>query len=427
MAKMSVHRKLPKGRLERIAKLARMGAGTGIGLVTGRSAEALAEQATDILASMRGLAAKIGQMASTVEGILPESLEASFSSAMSRLRDNTDTSPFEEIAATVERELGDSPEKLFLEFDPTPMASASIGQVHRARLPSGLAVAVKVQHSGIERAMENDLSNVRLVERMAGTIVPKGLDVDRVFDEVAARFREELDYRIEAKHQIRLSRLHEATPGVKIPEVVTSHSSQRVITTELCAGRSFDEVLRDASPEERCGYATTLWRFVFRSILVGGEFNADPHPGNYLFADSPKVTFLDFGCVQRLSEGRRQAARRVHEAAVRRDESDFAVALRELLPTKGGAFEDFVRTHTRRAFEPIFASPFRMNAPYLRRLLVEARDAKFDLLRARDTVTAFPPELALMNRLQFGFYSLLARLDVELDYAALQREILAEA
>lgn len=423
---MSARQTLPKGRLERVAKLARIGAGTGLGIVTGKSTEILAEQATAVLSSMRGLAAKLGQMASTVEGILPESIEQQFSDALARLRDHTETSPYADVVAVIEQELGRPITECFRQFEPTPIASASIGQVHRAVLPDERVVAVKVQHPGIERAVENDLLNARLIERFAGSLVPKGFNVDRVFDEVSARLREELDYRIEAEHQIRFAHMHRHVPEAIVPSVVSSHSTRRVITTELCEGRSLEQVISQASVAERCAYASTLWRFVFRSILVGGEFNADPHPGNYLFAEAPRIVFLDFGCVQRLSEPRRIAARAVHEAAANRDERAFGAAVRRLLETKAGPLEKLMIGFTRLAFEPLFSSPFHISRGYLRGLFNYARDSKFEVLRHRAVATPFPPELALINRLQFGFYSLLARLDVTLDYTAIQREILLE-
>ncbi|HMA94914.1 MAG TPA: AarF/ABC1/UbiB kinase family protein [Polyangiaceae bacterium] len=423
---MSVRRTLPKGRLERVVKLARMGAETGLGMVTGRNTEKLAEQATTVLSSMRGLAAKVGQMASTVEGVLPESMERQFSSALARLRDHTETSPFPEVAEVIETELGSKLSELFQSFEPTPIASASIGQVHRATLADGRIVAVKVQHPGIESAMESDLLNARLIERLAGTLVPSGFGADRVFDEVSARLREELDYRIEAAHQQRFARVHQRTANAIIPAVITSHSARRVITTELVQGRTLEEALLEASASDRAGYATTLWKFVFRSVLVAGEFNADPHPGNFLFIEVPKVAFLDFGCVQRLPRDKHQQLRAVHQAAALRDETSFAKAVRDLLQTRSGPFESLMIALVRQGFEPLFASPFRITRNYLRGLFNYAQRSKLEFLRHSAQSTPFPPQLAMNNRLQFGFYSLLARLDVELDYAALQRQILLE-
>jgi predicted unusual protein kinase regulating ubiquinone biosynthesis (AarF/ABC1/UbiB family) len=424
---MSKKRPLPESRFERATRLARMGAATGLGLVTGRNTEVLAEQATAVLGSLRGMAAKVGQIASTVEGMLPESIDATFSSALARLRDQTDTSSYSEVENVIHSELKRPISEIFLEFSPTPIASASIGQVHCATLLDGRRVAVKVQHPGIERAMESDLSNAKLLERLASNLVPKGFNANSTFDAVVARFREELDYRIEATNQNRFGHLHQQTVGVTIPNVIISHSSQRVLTTELVEGRKFDDVLRDASSDEKMGYAKTLWHFVFRSILVGGEFNADPHPGNYLFGPSPNVCFLDFGCVQRLSEPRRVIARQLHQAAIDRNEPRFAAAVRDLLLTRGGVYETFAIEFTRRCFEPIFASPYRISPAFLRGLFTYASHSKLELLKDRRHATAFPADLALLNRLQFGFYSLLAKLDVEIDYAALQKGILAQS
>jgi predicted unusual protein kinase regulating ubiquinone biosynthesis (AarF/ABC1/UbiB family) len=424
---MSARRTLPQGRLERAARLARMGASTGLGLLAGRSTERLAEQATEVLGSLRGMAAKVGQIASMAEGMLPESLDEPFTKALARLRDQTQTSSYAEVAKVIESELHGSIASLFRDFSPCPMASASIGQVHRATLVDGRVVAVKVQHPGIERAMESDLSNVRIMERLASHLVPKGFDADRTFDGVAARFREELDYRIEAENQTRYARLHQSTPGVVVPQVIECHSARRVLTSEFVQGKKFEEMLDATCAADRKAFAETLWRFVFRSILVAGEFNADPHPGNYLFGEPPKITFLDFGCVQRLSPARTQTLRHLHQAALDRDEAKFADGVRTLLATRGGAYEAFGIAFVRRAVEPLFSSPFRVTPDYVRGFFTLGYESKLELLRDRKSATPYPADLALLNRLQLGMHSLLARLDVEVDYAVIQREILEEA
>lgn len=424
---MTDERQVPKGRFERVVQLAKLGAGTGLGLVAGKGAQVVAEQAAHTLGNLRGLAAKVGQMASTVEGILPESWETPVASALAQLRDKTTNSPLRQIEAVIESEFGADVHRLFASFDPVPIASASIGQVHRATLTDGRVVAVKVQHPGIEQAITSDLSNVRLMERLVGTLAPKGANVDEVFEEVSQRLREELDYRIEARHQRDFIALHRNSTGVVIPEVIDDRSGKRVLTTLLFQGKKLEETLSGASATERHDYASTLFRFVFRSILISGRFNADPHPGNFLFGPSPQVCFLDFGCVQVLPTRRRLLARAVHEAALDRDEPRFAEAVCALLETRGGRFERFAVDFTRRAFEPLFASPFHMKPEYLRGLIQWVRDSKLALLRERGPLSAFPPELALMNRLQFGFYSLLSRFDIPVDYAAIDRAILDEA
>ena len=151
------------------------------------------------------------------------------------------------------------------------------------------------------------------------------------------RVREELDYTLEAERQEFFVRLHAGDPHIDIPRVVRSRSSRRVLTTTLKTGVSLEQA--STAPEAlRRSYAETLWRFVFKGNLVGGLFNADPHPGNYLFQPDGRIVFLDFGCVQPISDQHRAAARTAHHAALRRDEAGFRTSMRRLLGTSGGAY-----------------------------------------------------------------------------------------
>ncbi len=202
-----------------------------------------------------------------------------------------------------------------------PIASASIGQVHRGRLHDGREVAVKVQHPGIARAVESDLANASLLESFASVLGGKRFDTRAMFDVIRARCREELDYVHEARNLLVFASLHAGDPQVRIPELIASHSRARVLTTELVRGATFDEACA-ASAEERREWARTLWRFVFKGTLVGGVLNADPHPGNYIFQENGRVTFLDYGCIQRIDD-RRIHAVRIHRAALARDEGEF--------------------------------------------------------------------------------------------------------
>jgi len=403
-----------------------MGASVGLGLATGRKRELLAEQATAALGSLRGMAAKVGQMASTMEGMLPDTMDLTVRGALAKLRDHTDTSPWPAIAEVLEEELGQPPERLFSEIDQQPFASASVGQVHRARLFDGREVAVKIQHPGIERAMGADLSNASVLTRLMDGVVPRGFETGATFREVTERFREELDYRREAEHGTRFAERFKSWPEVAIPGVISSHSTRRVLTTEYATGQTLEEMCEGAGEEERAAFAGTLWRFVFGSILIHGEFNADPHPGNYLFGTAPHITFLDFGCVERLAPARHRALVAVHRAAVKRDEDALREALVALFDTRGGALEEFVIGFGRRVLAPVFDAPFRITESYLKALFGYALSHKLPLLRDRAHARPYPAELALLNRLQFGLYSVLARLDVTVDYRALEEPLLAE-
>jgi predicted unusual protein kinase regulating ubiquinone biosynthesis (AarF/ABC1/UbiB family) len=409
-----------------LARLAALGARTSVSLLTSRDGSAAAAQAARVLGQLRGLAAKVGQMASYVDGVVPPAQRAAYESALAALRTASPSSSPEAIRAVVEEDLGAPIDRLFVEWESEPFASASIGQVHRARLADGRPVAVKVQHPGIARAVESDLENAGVIEMLIGNLGPKSLDAGAIFDEIRARFREELDYGLEAEHQRAFARFHQGDPRIHVPVVIDERSSRRVLTSELITGLTLEDVARLAEPDKRA-YAETLWRFVFKGTLVAGLFNADPHPGNYLFQEDGRVTFLDFGCVQAIDADKRAAARVMHGAAVTRDEARFRAGVVQLLKTRGGNYERAVTAYVRRCFEPLFASPFTMHREYVAEVVQGIRQIKAEIF-AKDKSFVMPPAgLTFMNRLQFGFYSVLAQLEVEVDYAAVERAFLRDA
>jgi predicted unusual protein kinase regulating ubiquinone biosynthesis (AarF/ABC1/UbiB family) len=197
-----------------------------------------------------------------------------------------------------------------------------------------------------------------------------------------------------------------------------------VLTTELVHGAELDDVLGESEALRRA-WVETLWRFVFKGNLVGGMFNADPHPGNYLFQEDGRIAFLDYGCVQVIPEHRRPEARALHHAAVARDEDEFARRVSRLLDAKPGELEVLARRYSRLCFEPLFAAPYRITREYAASLVGSFKTMAMAARKLPDTqVFAMPPEMLFMNRLQFGFYSVLARLDVEVDFATVEREFL---
>ncbi len=418
-------RKLPEGRLGRLARIAGLGVRAGASAVlSGDAHHAAAKQAAEVLGTMRGLAAKVGQMASYVDGVVPEEHHGAYEGALKALRAAAPTSSPDDVRRVLREELGDEPEALFASWDERPIASASIGQVHRATLHDGREVAVKVQHAGIDRAVESDLDNAGSLQLMLGAVSPRALETKRTWDEIRERFLEELDYGLEADRTEAFARIHEGDAAIRIPRVVRERSARRVITTEFMRGRSLDDAHRH--PEDlRRAWAETLWRFVFRGTLVGRMFNADPHPGNYLLHDDGGVAFLDFGCVQPVPDENHARAKALHLAALDRDEARFRAATIALLGTRAGPHEERSTEYTRRCFAPLFESPYRVERPYVARLVRDMRDIGQAAFKRESNAVALPPGMVFMNRLQFGFYSVLARLDVAVDYARVERSFLA--
>jgi predicted unusual protein kinase regulating ubiquinone biosynthesis (AarF/ABC1/UbiB family) len=251
-----------------------------------------AQDVTATLGAMRGVLVKLGQMASYVD----DGLAPPVRRTLSRLQDSIPPMSAELAAQVVTQELGLPPEQAFAQWDPEPIAAASIGQVHRAITHDGQAVAVKVQYPGIAETMAADLDNVALLRRMLKITAPNQ-DVDALVAELRERVLEELDYCREADNQRRIAAYYDGHPVIHIPKIIDELSTRRIVTSELSDGARFAE-LADWSQEERDLAGETIYRFVFRSLYEAHAFNGDPHPGNYLFHGQGRVTFLDFGLVK---------------------------------------------------------------------------------------------------------------------------------
>lgn len=417
---------IPVGRLRRLAQLARVGTRSGASMLFGQDGKQAAEQATALLGSMRGLAAKIGQMASYVDGFVPAGQQPAFADALQVLQAHAPTSSPEAIQEVIEQELGQPLGQLFADFDTTPLASASIGQVHRASLHDGSVVAVKVQHPGIDEALENDLQNAGLLKHLVSTLAPDQLNVDTLFEEVASRFREELDYEREAKNQQLFAKLFAQRSSIHVPRVFLSHSARRVLTSELVTGMSLEEATTQSVAIRRA-YAEQLWYVAFKPVLVDGVFNADPHPGNYLFQPDGGLTCLDFGCVQVLEDDVRANARTTHLAALNQDEQAFTSAVSQLGNTVRGDYGAAFHRYLHGCLDPIFDSPFHVTREFVSGLVQQIFELRRLAMSHRTQMQAVPSGTVLLNRLQFGFMSVVARLDVTADYAAIEREFMTQA
>jgi len=303
---------LATDRGRRTATMARIGATTGTGYVALRARSAIApperrqelraayelrtaEQVADALGGMKGALMKLGQMASYLDQGLPEPVR----DALAQLQSDAPPMAIELVDGVVAAELGGHPLEMFAEFDATPLAAASIGQVHRARTRDGREVAVKVQYPGVDEAVSADLDNSDLLFQMMGVLFP-GLEPGPVVNELRDRLVEELDYCAEAENQLLFADAYRGHPFIHVPDVVGELSSSRVLTTELATGARFAEVV--AWPdEERQLAAECLYRFAFGGIYGLHAFNGDPHPGNYLFRPGGQVTFLDYGLCKRFT------------------------------------------------------------------------------------------------------------------------------
>ncbi len=304
---------LPKGRIARGLALMKLAA-TELPAVAGRvirgddagpldlvKVKDSAERAVKVLGDLRGLAMKLGQTASYVDGLLPPEATDVYQKALSRLQSQAPTVSFAEIRAEIERGLGRPLDEAFARFDPQPVAAASIGQVHRASvlLPGHdpLEVAVKVQYPAIAQALRSDLRNLESLRPMLAMLAP-GADTRGGLEELVKHFASELDYVEEARSQEMFRALVEGIPGMRVPRTVPTHTATNVITMEYVQGRTIREVAETAPQSLRDRAGEAIFRFTLGLAFGRGVFNTDPHPGNYLIEDGGGVAFLDFGSVK---------------------------------------------------------------------------------------------------------------------------------
>jgi predicted unusual protein kinase regulating ubiquinone biosynthesis (AarF/ABC1/UbiB family) len=326
-----------QGRLRRTAPLAALSARTAseavvVGLrskLTGAdSAEfhiRTAERYAELLGRSKGALMKAGQIISFVSAApaVAEEFQPIYQTALKRLCDDVPPMAPELAHAVLERELGQRTESAFAQFDWEPIAAASIGQVHAARLHDGRDVAVKIQYPGVAEAIGADLKNSELLATFFGlmfglTSRKASFDLRGVAREIGVRIAEELDYRLEAANQAEFADIYRGHPFIHVPEVIGELCTDRVLTQELVRGKSWDEALT-CKQELRDSWAEAIYRFVYATNMRFCLFNADPHPGNYLFHDDGSVSFLDYGCVKRFKREQVDVIIAIGRACMRED------------------------------------------------------------------------------------------------------------
>jgi len=320
--------KLSTGRVRRTAAV---GAAVGSAGFKGARGDhqAAAERMVKTLGQLKGGAAKIAQLASFIDtDFIPDEYRGVYQAELGKLRADAPSMPFAEVKAVLDEEWDEPVGELFTEFDEQATAAASIGQVHRAVMTEGREVAVKIQYPGMARALAADMSNAKLILRMAKALAP-GLDAKSVAEELKERVLEELDYEIEAANQRTFARAYRGHPFIVVPDVITALSTERVLVTEWIQGVGFDEV-KKLPQADKDRFGEIVFRFCFGSVYHLQHFNADAHPGNYLLMPDGKVAFLDFGMTKRLETEQIELEISAIEAAVSNDPERVRAALDDI-------------------------------------------------------------------------------------------------
>jgi predicted unusual protein kinase regulating ubiquinone biosynthesis (AarF/ABC1/UbiB family) len=432
---------LPTGRVRRAAKVGRLAGGQAARSYATRAANMTrteegrraaaerrqveaAEQIFEVLGQMKGAAMKVGQVASFLDtGALPPEFQERVQAKLAELRDAAPVVPFERMRKVVEVDLGEPLADAFADFEREAVAAASIGQVYRARLHDGRAVAVKVQYPGVAQAVRADLQNLGLIMRVAKRIAP-GMDVKAMTREIRERLTDELDYEHEAQNHRAFARTWRGHPFIYVPPVVTELCGEHVLVTEWVDGVGFEQV-REVERPVRDRFGEIVFRFFFGSLYRTGHFSGDPHPGNYRLMADGRVAFLDFGMTKRVAREDIEA----EVAAIRYGMEEDAAALHLQLgamgffdPSDTSVSPQAVLEHFRDVTRWYIDDGERtIDRELVARVLIDFGDPRsrhWDLMR-RETM---PPQAMLARRMEALTLGVLGQLRATANWHRIARE-----
>jgi predicted unusual protein kinase regulating ubiquinone biosynthesis (AarF/ABC1/UbiB family) len=425
---------IPRRTAARTAKLAslplgmagRAAAGWGRRLVGGDgeqiSAQMMArsaEQLFAVLGELKGGAMKFGQALSVFEAAIPDEYAAPFRESLVKLQTAAPPMPAAEMHRMLAEQFGRSWRDRFAEFDETPAAAASIGQVHRGIWHDGREVAVKVQYPGAEEALRSDLRQLSRMTRLMQPLAP-GLELKPLVAELRDRMEEELDYRDEAASQRVFAEAFDGDERVRVPRVLAS--APKAMVSEWVDGRKLSDVIRVGTQDERDAAAALLAEFLYSSPGKVGLLHADPHPGNFQITPDGRLLVLDFGAVARLPEGLPRPLSLMVRLALEDRPDDLLQLLRDekfVLPgTDLGASE--VLSYLAPFTEPLRAESFRFDRAWLQGQAERMGDLRSPHFRTGRELN-LPPQYLLIHRVTMGTLGVLCQLDADVPLRGIVR------
>jgi len=285
-----------------------------------------AERVKTAILELQGLFVKVGQLLSVMSNFLPEA----FQRPLEALQDQMPPRPYSEVKQRIVAELGQAPEEIFQYFNPVPIATASIGQAHRATLVDGSEVVVKIQNAGIESIAAVDLGIVQRLTRIYGWFMDiPGMEY--LYTQIRQMIEEELDFANEARAMNIIRQNLADDLEVSIPEVIAELSTQRILTTRYCAGVKIGNLAQlNAWEVDRTALAARVFRVWCHMVFKDGFYHADPHPGNLLVSEDGHITLLDFGATAQLSPQIREGITQLIEATIKNDTEGMVDACRTM-------------------------------------------------------------------------------------------------
>ncbi len=285
-----------------------------------------AQKLKQLLLSLQGIFIKAGQLISILSNFLPDY----FRKELEELQDKIPPRPLSEMYERIRREFGKDPDLLFAAFDRAPIASASLAQVHLARLQDGRQVAVKIQYLDIEANTQIDLQTIKRLLSFYGFFFRiKGLG--NLHSQFSAMIKEELDFRLEAEHIETIAANFAGDPHVFFPRVIHELSSERVLTTEYMPGFKISDLEKLTEQNiDRQALAERVVTAYCQMIFRDGVYHADPHPGNILVQADGNIVFVDFGAVAKLSDEMKKGIIQFFQGVLKRDNDQISAALHQM-------------------------------------------------------------------------------------------------
>jgi predicted unusual protein kinase regulating ubiquinone biosynthesis (AarF/ABC1/UbiB family) len=423
---MPVSEQLPQGTSKRSAKMASIPlslAGRGaIGFgrqLIGQSPdfafadlqEKTAEQIFKVLGELKGGAMKFGQALSVFEAALPEDIAKPYRETLVKLQEAAPPLPARVVHKVLAKELGEHWRDNFAEFNDTPAASASIGQVHKGLWKDGRAVAVKIQYPGAKEALISDLNQIQRFAKIFQLLLP-GVEMKPLLEELKARIIEEVDYRYEASAQSACFEAYKGDSDIAIPEVIMA--TDRVLVSQWLEGTPLSKVITDGTQDERNSAGIRLARFHFTAPMRAGLLHADPHPGNFRVLKDGRLGVLDFGACNRLPNGFPEPFKRLLRNALEGD----AIALYNGFKEDGFILADvevspeLVLDYLLPLVEPLRTDYFAYSRDWLRTQSVRVGDPRNPTAKIGFQLN-LPPEYVLIHRVTLGTTGIFCQLRAE--------------
>ena len=359
-----------------------------------------AERVKNAILELKGLFIKIGQLLSILSNFLPDA----FQKPLEELQDKIPPRPFQEVEQRIKNEFGKSPHELFSHFEETPLAAASIGQVHKATLADGTAVVVKVQHYNIEEIAHVDLKIIRKLNKLVGWFMDiKGLDY--VYSQIRKMIEEELDFKQEATSMQIISENLQPIEGIVVPEVHLPYSTGRVLTTTWHEGEKIANVQQlDDWQLDKQDLVARLLKAYCKMVFNDGFYHADPHPGNILVKPDGILVLLDFGAVAHLSDKFKMGIPQVIEAAIKNDNTRVIATMRSMGFLADGQEANEMAEKMIGAFRNFLQNEIKLNGLDFKSIQVDPfNNSLFDLIQdigfggIAGTVQ-MPKDFVLLNR-----------------------------